>query len=156
AGEHINDAALQQLAGRFRLAPEQIADAVTLARSEARLRSALSDGADVEGLELRELFAAARAQSDPAIDGLAHKIEPVHDWMQIVLPDDTVAQLHEMCQQVVHRHQVLDDWGFGRRLSVGKGVTALFAGPSGTGKTMAADIIAGELGLDLYKIDLSG
>ena len=115
-----------------------------------------SDGADAGGLELRELFAAARAQSDPALDGLAHKIEPVHDWTQIVLPDDTLAQLHELCQQVVHRHQVLDEWGFGRRLSVGKGVTALFAGPSGTGKTMAADIIARELGLDLYKIDLSG
>ena len=80
----------------------------------------------------------------------------MHDWTQIVLPEDTLAQLHEMCQQVVHRHQVLDEWGFGRRLSVGKGLTALFAGPSGTGKTMAADIIARELGLDLYKIDLSG
>jgi ATP-dependent 26S proteasome regulatory subunit len=156
AGEPINDPALHQLAGRFRLAPEQIADAVTLARSNARLRSAVPDGADVEVIELHELFAAARAQSDPALDGLAHKIEPVHDWTQIVLPGDTLAQLHEMCQQVVHRYQVLEEWGFGRRLSVGKGVTALFAGPSGTGKTMAADIIAGELGLDLYKIDLSG
>ena len=156
AGEPVEDPTLQQLAGRFRLAPEQIADAVTLARSTAQLRSAASDGADSEGLGLRELFAAARAQSDPVLDGLAHKIEPVHDWTQIVLPEDTLAQLYEMCQQVVHRHQVLDEWGFGRRLSVGKGVTALFAGPSGTGKTMAADIIAGELGLDMYKIDLSG
>jgi SpoVK/Ycf46/Vps4 family AAA+-type ATPase len=156
AGESVNDSALQQLAGRFQLAPEQIADAVTLARSKTQLRPGASDGADAEGLELRELFAAARAQSDPALDGLAHKIEPVHDWTQIVLPEDTLAQLHEMCQQVVYRHQVLDEWGFGRRLSVGKGVTALFAGPSGTGKTMAADIIARELGLDLYKIDLSG
>jgi hypothetical protein len=156
AGEPAKDPVLQQLAGRFRLAPEQIANAVVLARSKARLRPAASDGADAGGLELHELFAAARAQSDPALDGLAHKIEPVHDWTQIVLPEDTLTQLHEMCQQVVHRHQVLDAWGFGRRLSVGKGLTALFAGPSGTGKTMAADIIAGELGLDLYKIDLSG
>ena len=160
AGEPVSDPALQQLAGRFRLAPEQIADAVALARSSARLRLAAaggtSGGEDAGGLELRELFAAARAQSDPALDGLAHKIEPVHDWTQIVLPDDTLAQLHELCQQVMHRRQVLDEWGFGRRLSVGKGVTALFAGPSGTGKTMAADIIARELGLDLYKIDLSG
>jgi SpoVK/Ycf46/Vps4 family AAA+-type ATPase len=156
AGEPVTDSALQQLAGRFRLAPEQIADAVTLARSKTQLRPVASGGADAEGFELRELFAAARAQSDPALDGLAHKIEPVHDWTQIVLPEDTLAQLHEMCQQVVYRHEVLDEWGFGRRLSVGKGVTALFAGPSGTGKTMAADIIARELGLDLYKIDLSG
>ena len=156
AGESVGDPALQQLAGRFRLVPEQITDRVTLARSKAQLRPTASDSADAEGLELRELFAAARAQSDPALDGLARKIEPVHDWTQIVLPEDTLAQLHDMYQQVVYRHQVLDEWGFGRRLSVGKGVTALFAGPSGTGKTMAADIIAGELGLDLYKTDLSG
>jgi SpoVK/Ycf46/Vps4 family AAA+-type ATPase len=156
AGESVDAPALQQLAGRFRLGPEQIADAVTLARSKAQLRPAAPDSADAGGLALRELFASARAQSDPALDGLAYKIEPVHDWTQIVLPEDTLAQLHEMCQQVAYRHQVLDEWGFGRRLSAGKGVTALFAGPSGTGKTMAADIIAGELGLDLYKIDLSG
>jgi hypothetical protein len=117
SGESVNDPALQQLAGRFRLTPEQIADAVTLARSKAQLRPGASDGADAEGLELRELFAAARAQSDPALDGLAHKIDPVHDWTQIVLPEDTLAQLHKMCQQVVHRHQVLDEWGFGRRFS---------------------------------------
>ena len=90
AGEPVNDPTLQQLAGRFRLAPEQIADAVALARSKARLRSAASDGADAEGLGLGDLFGAARAQSDPALDGLANKIEPVHDWTQIVLPEDTL------------------------------------------------------------------
>jgi SpoVK/Ycf46/Vps4 family AAA+-type ATPase len=105
---------------------------------------------------LADLFEAARDQADTGLDGLAAKIEPVHDWDQIVLPDETVGQLREMCQQVVQRRRVLDDWGFGRRLSLGKGVSALFAGPSGTGKTTAADIIARELGLDLYKIDLSG
>lgn len=86
-------------------------------RMLANLRPAASDGTDAEGQELRELFAAARSQSDPALDGLAHKIEPVHDWTQIVLPEDLLAQLHKMCQQVVHRHQVLDEWGFGRRFS---------------------------------------
>jgi SpoVK/Ycf46/Vps4 family AAA+-type ATPase len=61
-----------------------------------------------------------------------------------------------MCQQIVERHQVLDEWGFGRRHPRGRGVSALFAGPSGTGKTTAAERIAGALGLDLFKIDLSG
>ena len=60
----------------------------------------------------------------------------------IVLPAAARDQLHEICQQLVHRHTVLGQWGFGQRLSLGKGVNALFAGPSGTGKTMAADIIA--------------
>jgi SpoVK/Ycf46/Vps4 family AAA+-type ATPase len=61
-----------------------------------------------------------------------------------------------MCAFVEHRHLVYDIWGLGRRLAMGKGLMALFAGNSGTGKTMAADVMAGTLGLDLYKIDLSG
>ena len=67
-----------------------------------------------------------------------------------------MAQLRELCRRSVGRRRVLDEWGFGRKLSRGRGVSALFAGPSGTGKTMAAEIIAVELGLDLYPIDLAG
>jgi SpoVK/Ycf46/Vps4 family AAA+-type ATPase len=77
-------------------------------------------------------------------------------WDDIVLPEDSLAQLREICQRVAHRHRVLGEWGFDRKLSLGKGVNALFAGPSGTGKTMAAEIIANALGLDLYRIDLAG
>jgi SpoVK/Ycf46/Vps4 family AAA+-type ATPase len=102
-----------------------------------------------------DLFAAARAQSGQDLARLARKIEPRYTWDDIVLPEDACAQLREICRRVVHHHRVLGEWGFGRKLSLGKGVNALFAGPSGTGKTMAADIIANELGLDLYKIDLS-
>src|SRR5207302_8258339 len=82
--------------------------------------------------------------------------EPVYRWTDLVLPEDSLAQLREICQRVAHRHRVLGEWEFGRKLSLGKGVNALFAGPSGTGKTMAAEVIAHELELDLYKIDLSG
>ena len=64
-------------------------------------------------------------------------------------------QLLEICNYVTHYHTVYGNWGFGRKLSLGKGLNVLFAGPSGTGKTMAAEIMANELGLDLYKIDLS-
>jgi SpoVK/Ycf46/Vps4 family AAA+-type ATPase len=73
-----------------------------------------------------------------------------------VLPEDSLAQLREICRRVTYRQNVLGQWGFGRKFSAGKGVNALFAGPSGTGKTMAAEILAGELGLDMYKIDLAG
>ena len=66
-----------------------------------------------------------------------------------------MALLREICNQVRYRAQVYDTWGFDRKLSLGKGLNVLFAGPSGTGKTMAAEIMARELGLDLYKIDLS-
>jgi SpoVK/Ycf46/Vps4 family AAA+-type ATPase len=139
---------VDRLAGRFRLTPDQIADAVQAVAHVAYGRG--------EQPSADDLFAAARARSDADLAGVARKIEPTHDWSQIALPDDTLRQLRELCQQVVERHQVLDRWGFSRHLSLGKGVNALFAGPSGTGKTMAADIVARDLGLDLYKVDLSG
>jgi SpoVK/Ycf46/Vps4 family AAA+-type ATPase len=86
---------------------------------------------------------------------LARKIEPLYTWDDIILPPDQLAQLKEICAQAKHRHVVFGDWGFDRRLSLGKGLNVLFAGPPGTGKTMAAEILANELRLDLYKIDLS-
>jgi SpoVK/Ycf46/Vps4 family AAA+-type ATPase len=104
---------------------------------------------------LADLNAACRLQSSPKLAALAKKIEPHYAWADIVLPTDRLAQLREICDQVRFRARVHEDWGFGRKLALGKGLAVLFAGPSGTGKTMAAEIIAGELGLDLYKIDLA-
>jgi SpoVK/Ycf46/Vps4 family AAA+-type ATPase len=72
-----------------------------------------------------------------------------------VLPPRAIQQLREVCATEKHRHLVYSTWGFDRRLSLGKGLNVLFHGSSGTGKTMAASILAQELGLDLYKIDLS-
>jgi SpoVK/Ycf46/Vps4 family AAA+-type ATPase len=66
------------------------------------------------------------------------------------------AQLREVAAQVAHRQCVYEEWGFGARLSRGRGISALFAGPSGTGKTMAAEVLARDLDLDLFRIDLSG
>jgi SpoVK/Ycf46/Vps4 family AAA+-type ATPase len=101
-----------------------------------------------------DLFAAARDQSGRDLAAAATRIAPVSTWSDIVLPDDSVAQLRELCERVAHSHQVLSAWGFERRLSHGKGVTALFSGPSGTGKTMAAEVIANALGLDLYRVEI--
>src|SRR5204862_2447864 len=72
----------------------------------------------------------------------------------IVLPVDHVTQLRELCDRVRHRRIVFDEWGFADRLTLGKGVAALFSGPSGTGKTMAAQIIAATLGMDLYRVEI--
>ncbi len=119
-------------------------------RSRHGVRSGPSgpDTAAVPGAA--DFFAAARAQSGHELASVATRVAPVATWRDIVLPPDAVAQLREVCDRVVLSHRVLDEWGFDRRLSHGKGVSALFSGPSGTGKTMAAEVIANELGLDLY------
>jgi hypothetical protein len=144
-----DDATLQALASTFRLSGGQIRDAAAMARALAHWRG------DAETLPVADLFAACRAQSSGRLDALAHKIRTTYSWNDIVLPPDQVAQLREICVQVRHRRTVLERWGFDRHLAMGKGVNALFAGQSGTGKTMAAEIIAADLGLELYKVDLS-
>lgn len=152
----LSETDVDTLAGRFRLWPHQMAQAVNAAAHQSRWQGATGQRPAPAHLTVEDCFRAARTQSGHDLLSLATKIEPLYTWDDIVLPAAACTQLHEICQQLVHRHQVLGQWGFGQRLSLGKGVNALFAGPSGTGKTMAADIIANELGLELYKIDLSG
>lgn len=91
----------------------------------------------------------------PSLEDLAQRIEIKSRWDDIVLPARERDQLCQIVRQVRHRGKVLDDWGFRANVNRGLGVTALFAGESGTGKTMAAEVLAGELQLDLYRIDLS-
>lgn len=151
-GDCPDETVLQALASTFRLSGGQIRDAATMARSLSHWR----DGGQRQGpLAAHELFAACRAQSSGKLDTLAHKITATYRWGDIVLPPDQTSQLQEICIQVRHRRTVLESWGFDRHLAMGKGVNVLFAGQSGTGKTMAAEIIATDLGLELYKVDLS-
>ena len=144
------DVDLAALATRFRFTAGQIDDAVATARNLARWRDP-EDG----HVTAADLYAACRLQSNRRLADLARKITPYYTWADIVLPADRMAQLREICNTVRHRAQVYDAWGFDRKLALGKGLNVLFAGPSGTGKTMAAEIMAHELGLDLYKIDLA-
>jgi AAA+ superfamily predicted ATPase len=146
-GDGPDDATFQALASTFRLSGGQIRDAATMARSLARWRG--------EVVGPRDLYVACRAQSSGRLDSLAHKIITTYAWDDIVLPLDQISQLREICIQVRHRRIVLETWGFDRHLAMGKGVNVLFAGPSGTGKTMAAEIIGADLHLELYKVDLS-
>ena len=138
------------VASTFRFTPGEVRDAMANARDLAHWRSPANPR-----ITRNDLFAACRAQSNPELALLARKIEPRYGWRDIVLPADPLAQLREICDQARYRHVVLGQWGFERKLSYGKGLAALFSGPPGTGKTMAAEVVAGELGLDLYKIDLS-
>ena len=145
-----SDTDVAAVAGRFRLTGGQIRDAVLDARHRAAQRSP-----GEQDIGPSDLFGAARARTSGQLIDLAKKIDPHHAWEDLVLPADQITQLYEMCDQMRYRPLVLGEWGFDRKLSLGKGLNALFAGPSGTGKTMAAEVIADDLGLDLYKIDLS-
>jgi hypothetical protein len=133
------------LAATFRLTRGQIEDALRTAR-------ALENG---DGLSADGVYRGCRIQSRETLGALARRTETTYDWDDIVLPADTIAQLREVAAHIKHRGTVYSDWGFEDRFSLGNGLNVLFAGPSGTGKTMAAEIIAGDAGLDMFKIDLA-
>ena len=143
--------ALPALAAKFELDTGAIAAGVRTAIGLATARGPASARISVD-----DLYAAARARSAPILSSLASKVTHHKQWEDLILEEDPLAQLQELCAMVEHRHRVYDEWGFGQKLSSGKGVVSLFAGQSGTGKTMGAGVIASALGLDLYKIDLSG
>ncbi|MEP6897874.1 MAG: ATP-binding protein [Rhodanobacter sp.] len=103
----------------------------------------------------QSLWQGALARTRPALDQLAQRIEPKAGWDDLKLPDSEKLLLHQIADQVAQRSTVYDDWGFRDRMNRGLSISVLFAGESGTGKTMAAEVIAKELGLSLYRIDLS-
>jgi ATPase family associated with various cellular activities (AAA)/Winged helix domain, variant len=101
------------------------------------------------------LWDACRMQARPRLEGLAQRIEPSATWDDLVLPERQRQLLHQIALHVRQRTRVYQTWGFAGKCSRGLGISALFAGPSGTGKTMAGEVLANELRLDLYRIDLS-
>jgi hypothetical protein len=121
---------------------------------QATAREAL-DGVDTPEALAARLWDAGRAQVRPRLDDLAQRIEPAAGWQDLVLPEPALQALHEIAAHVRRRATVYDEWGFATKGARGLGISALFAGASGTGKTMAAEVLAGELDLDLYRIDLS-
>jgi SpoVK/Ycf46/Vps4 family AAA+-type ATPase len=138
------------LAGRFRFTPGQVRHVVAAAEDLARWRH--PESAQISD---DDLYTACRRHSNPKLSELACKIVPKYGWDDLVLPPDRISQLAELCRHSKYRHVVYGEWGFDGKLSYGKGLSALFTGPPGTGKTMAAEVIANDLQLDLYKIDLS-
>ncbi|QNK59802.1 ATP-binding protein [Paenibacillus sp. PAMC21692] len=137
-----------ELADRFHFTPGQIATAWRQALVLAAGRGeALPSRAD--------LAAAARGQFRHRLAQHAVAIEPRRSWEDLIIPDESLDLIREACKRYMLREQVLGGWGLGGRLTYGTGVHLLFAGPPGTGKTMAAEVVAGELGLELYRVDLS-
>jgi AAA+ superfamily predicted ATPase len=142
------DEMLAHVSSGFRLTPGQIHDAVLVATSRAANTGEHAPSA-------QDLLAASRSVSSRALEAVADELLPRAGWADIVLPQDSIDQLRELCASVRCRGRVLDDWGFAARLAGGTGITALFVGPSGTGKTLAAGIVANELAFPIYRIDLA-
>jgi len=137
---------------QFDFGPKVITRAVAAGKARALLRTA-DDGAEPTA---DDLWQACREQAGLHLDELAQRITPGYGWEDIVLPEDAFRQLQEISAQVANRPKVYEAWGFGAKLNRGRGISALFSGPSGTGKTMAAGVLANHLELDLYRVDLAG
>ncbi len=133
--------------GHFVLGPNQVARAVAAAVASAAL-----DGGVLTAEDLRR---GARAQNAAGLERLARRVEPAVGWDDVVLPDTARGQLRDLAARARNRDRVLVEWRMRQGGGRGRGVTALFAGDSGTGKTMSAEVIAGELGLDLYTVNLA-
>jgi SpoVK/Ycf46/Vps4 family AAA+-type ATPase len=133
------------LAGQFNLNLNDI-------RSAAEMSvQALSEDEKIE----QRLWRTCRDFVRPRLDSLAQRLDPKATWDDLVLPDEQTALLRQIVGQVRERHKVYDQWGFAEVMNRGFGISAMFVGESGTGKTMAAEVIANDLGLNLYRIDLS-
>jgi SpoVK/Ycf46/Vps4 family AAA+-type ATPase len=143
------DMDIDALANKFRFTQGQIRDVLAVAKNLTLGRE------DESQITIEDLYQACRTQSNQKLSAMARKIQPKFNWRDIVLPHDQIMQLHEITNQVRQKYIVYDNWSFGKKLAPSMGLNILFAGPSGTGKTMAAQIMANELALDLYKIDLA-
>jgi SpoVK/Ycf46/Vps4 family AAA+-type ATPase len=145
-----SDADAGRLADTFRFGGPHIRQAITLGHSLAALRNP-SDPVP----SMSDLLEAGRAVSGSNLRRFATVIQPRYTWSDIVLPEDKRQQLQHIAVRVKHRRTVHYDWGFGEKLSRGKGLNVLFAGQSGVGKTMAAEVLANDMSLVLFQIDLS-
>ena len=133
---------------------EQIA-AKVLAETPSNFRPKQLAPASSHSRLHQQLWAACLARTRPRLDALAQTLDTKATWDDLVLPEEPLNLLRQISAQVQQRSRVYDDWGFRERMNRGLGVSALFAGESGTGKTMAAEVIANALNLHLYRIDLS-
>lgn len=143
------------MSGKFRFTPGQIRRALTLARGYSSWQAASAGNGTSGALRSDALYKACYQQVQHKLERKATRIEPRYGWGDVILPPEQKDQLRNACNQVKYRGVVYGEWGFEKKLAYGKGLSMLFAGPPGTGKTMSAQVVAGDLQLELYKVDLS-
>ncbi|RFC36144.1 MAG: ATPase family associated with various cellular activities (AAA) [Candidatus Nitrotoga sp. SPKER] len=136
---------LEGVASQYRLSAQ------TILSIGAEISSAISASDKPDELLWRTCRTLGRRQ----LDDLAQRVEPVSRWEDLILPEHQKVILGQIVSHVRNRLKVCDEWGFASKSARGMGLSTLFAGESGTGKTMAAEVLANELHLDLYRIDLS-
>ena len=136
---------IDRITGQFNLEAADIATVVVAAELEAGANPVTGD----------IVWEACRIHARPAMQDLAQHIVSASNWEDLILPNSQTRILEDVVRNVRHRTKVYNEWGFASKGTRGLGISAMFAGPSGTGKTLAAEVIANDLGLDLYRIDLS-
>lgn len=152
----LADVDCRVMSGKFRFTPGQIRRALALARGYSSWQlAAASETSTSSALRSEALYKACYQQVQHKLERKATRIEPRYGWGDVILPPEQKDQLRNACNQVKYRGVVYNDWGFEKKLAYGKGLSMLFAGPPGTGKTMSAQVVAGDLQLELYKVDLS-
>lgn len=144
-----SDVLFSEISAMFEFTPGQIKYALKDAYNVA-----LTCGKD-SNISRERLMEACYKQIDHKLEAKAKKIKPLYKWDDLILPEEAKDLIRQACNQVKYRSVVMNDWGFDKKLSLGKGISMLFSGPPGTGKTMGAEVIANELGLEIYKVDLS-
>ena len=140
AAAHLPDLRTEELAARYRIGPGLIRRAIAAARPPDPTAT---------------IDAFIRQTRDTRLSQYARRVERLASWASVVLPPDILDSLRELVARVRHSRTVYDTWGMSRIMATSRGLTALFQGPPGTGKTLVAGVIARELGLDLYQVDLS-
>lgn len=133
-----------EMAAKFRFTPGQIAAAANRARE-------LSQG----GVTPELLHECCYAQVVVGLNTLATPIKPAYSWEDLVLPESEIKLLKSALTHVKYRHKVYTEWGFSKKAAYGRGLSVLFSGPPGTGKTMAAQVITNQLHMQLFKVQLS-
>ena len=135
------------LAGAFRLSPGSVRAVLTRAKEQRALDPSVPD--------VTLLHEACYDQVEHRLSEKGDRLTIKGRWDDLILPESQKNMLRQACNQMKYRTKVFGEWGFADKLSYGKGLSMLFSGPPGTGKTMGAEVVAGELGLHIYKIDLS-
>jgi hypothetical protein len=142
----------EALSARFLFNPGQMANALRVAKTLSEWNSV---GETTSPISWHDMIQASYKQTHHTLGSKSKRLSPKNSWNELILPAVQKDKLQHACNHIQYKHTVYGRWGFNKKLSYGTGISLLFSGPPGTGKTMASEIVAKELDMEIYKIDLS-